>query len=121
LLQHYITLYSQKYNMPAKRPSAALVERLTQYAWPGNVRALRHAVERAVILSDGHMLDLADFALAEAAAEPRADAEPDRLDAMEKAAVARALELHRNNVSRAAKALGLTRASLYRRMEKHGL
>jgi DNA-binding NtrC family response regulator len=121
LLEHYITLYSQKYNMPAKRPSAALVDRLVQYAWPGNVRALRHAVERAVILSDGHMLDLADFALAEAAAEPRADAEPDRLDAMEKAAVARALELHRNNVSRAAKALGLTRASLYRRMEKHGL
>ena len=63
LLAHYATHYSQKYNLPAKRLSAALTERLSNWSWPGNVRALRHAVERAVILSEGDVLGLADFPL----------------------------------------------------------
>jgi DNA-binding NtrC family response regulator len=121
LLEHYAALYSQKYNLPPKRPSAALIRKLTDWPWPGNVRALRHAVERAVILSDGDLLEPADFPLAEAEAPKEAPAESGRLDAVEKAAVVRALELHHNNVSRAAAALGLTRTSLYRRMEKYGL
>jgi DNA-binding NtrC family response regulator len=122
LLEHYAALYAQKYNLPAKRLGAAAISRLTHYAWPGNIRALRHAVERAVILSDGEMLGADDFPLAET---PRPaghdDAETSRLDSVEKAAIVRALERHNNNVSRAAEALGLTRASLYRRMEKYGL
>ena len=128
LLQHYAALYAQKYNLPPKRLSAALLERLTGWSWPGNVRALRHAVERAVILSDSDLLGPADFPLAEpqqARREtlPAAEAAGglSRLDALEKAAVVQALESHNRNVSRAAEALGLTRTSLYRRMEKYGL
>ena len=122
LLEHYAGIYSQKYNLPAKRLSAGLIDRLGSWSWPGNVRALRHAVERAVILSEGDVLDGADFPLADtgretAAAPPNAS----RLDAVEKTAICHALERANNNVSRAAEMLGLTRASLYRRMEKYGL
>jgi two-component system response regulator HydG len=122
LLEHYATLYSQKYNLPSKRLSAALVDRLSNWSWPGNVRALRHAVERAVILSEGDLLDVADFPFAEsgrAAPSPPSGISP--LDEVEKNAIIQALDKHQNNVSRAAEALGLTRASLYRRMEKYGL
>jgi DNA-binding NtrC family response regulator len=129
LLEHYAASYAQKYNLPARRFAASLLDRLTAWSWPGNVRALRHAVERAVILSEGEMLTEADFPLSDAA--PSAATPPpssalqqapaDRLDEVEKAAIIRALEKHGNNVSRAAAALGLTRTSLYRRMEKYGL
>lgn len=121
LLQHYAGFYTQKYNLPPRRFTAALLDRLTAWPWPGNVRALRHAVERALILSEGEMLTEADFPLSDAAPPPPASAENARLDEIEKAAIIRALEKHGNNVSRAAMALGLTRTSLYRRMEKHGL
>ena len=125
LLEHYAGFYSQKYNLPPKRFTAALIDRLAAWSWPGNVRALRHAVERAVILSEGEMLTQADFPLADAAHDMSRSAstapETSRLDEIEKAAIIRALEKHGSNVSRAATALGLTRTSLYRRMEKYGL
>ncbi len=121
LLTHYATHYSQKYNLPAKRLSAPLTDRLGNWSWPGNVRALRHAVERAVILSEGDVLGLADFPFVETETPAEPAVNISRLDTVERAAIVRALEKNKNNVSRAAEALGLTRASLYRRMEKYGL
>ena len=120
LLQHYAGLYAQKYNLPGKRFAAGALEQLIAYAWPGNVRALRHAVERAVILSEGELLTVADFPLVggKGTEAPQASS---RLDDIEKAAIVRALEVHKNNVSRAAQALGLTRTSLYRRMARYGI
>ncbi len=123
LLEHFTAMYAQKYNFPEKRLSAAALEELTAYSWPGNVRALRHAVERAVIFSEGAVLRASDFSLGgqrpKVATEPSAEAS--RLDEVEKSTIARALEQHQGNISRAAEALGLTRASLYRRKEKYGL
>jgi transcriptional regulator with PAS, ATPase and Fis domain len=123
LLDHFIALYAQKYNFPAKRVSAAALAALTAHAWPGNVRALRHAVERAVIFSEGVVFEPTDFSLAaprsSSAAAPSSDIST--LDDVEKSAIARALEKHQGNVSHAAQALGLTRTSLYRRKEKYGL
>jgi two-component system, NtrC family, response regulator HydG len=123
LLHHFIAMYAQKYNFPAKRLSAAALDELTAYAWPGNVRALRHAVERAVIFSQGPVFETADFSLAPArsGSAARVSVETSKLDAVEKSAIVQALEQHQGNVSRAAEALGLTRASLYRRKEKYGL
>jgi DNA-binding NtrC family response regulator len=123
LLEHFIGVYCQKYNMPRKRLTADALERLCAYDWPGNVRALRHAVERAVILSEGSVFEADDFPLAAERRPPDlpgAEAALD-LDTLERDAIARALTQHNGNVSRAAQALGLTRASLYRRMQKHGL
>jgi DNA-binding NtrC family response regulator len=87
------------------------------------VRALRHAVERAVIFSEGIVLESADFSLAASRQTALATvaAEVATLDDVERGAVARALAQHEGNVSRAAQALGVTRASLYRRKEKYGL
>ena len=103
---------------------------LEAYDWPGNVRALRHACERAVILSDGDTFTQEDFSLSRgaprrAAAPAPAPAAPPRddlnLERAEKQLVEEALKKHSYNISLAAAELGLTRASLYRRMEKHGL
>ena len=98
------------------------------YNWPGNIRALRHAIERAVILATSDRLDAADLVLTTSppAAAPQqtseAPADGDlNLQRLEKAAIQEALTRHRYNISHAAKELGLTRAALYRRMEKHGL
>ncbi|MGH8295808.1 MAG: sigma-54-dependent transcriptional regulator [Steroidobacteraceae bacterium] len=127
LLEHFIAIYSEKYNVSPKRLSAAALDGLMAHEWPGNVRALRHAMERAVILSEAEMLEPLDFSLAASSAAhggPGAaplTPESSRLDTVERDTIARALETHGRNISRAAESLGLTRASLYRRMQKHGL
>jgi two-component system response regulator HydG len=123
LLEHFIAVYAQKYNFPAKRLSADALECLMAHEWAGNVRALRHSVERAVILSEGTILERNDFSLSSQPPNTRSNghSEDSKLDAIEKGAIAKALEDHQRNISRAAQALGLTRASLYRRMEKYGL
>ncbi|MGH6876727.1 MAG: sigma-54-dependent transcriptional regulator [Rhizomicrobium sp.] len=122
LVEHFIAVYARKYNMPMKRITAAALDALAASAWPGNVRALRHAVERAMILGEGTLLDAGDFALAANGRNgaPLPDV-PQKLDALERDTIRRALEQHGGNISRAAQALGLTRPSLYRRMEKYGL
>ncbi|HTV76974.1 MAG TPA: sigma-54 dependent transcriptional regulator [Steroidobacteraceae bacterium] len=123
LLDHFIALYAQKYNFPAKRLSAAALDVLVAHDWPGNVRALRHAVERAVIFSEGVVFQPSDFSLAPSRPPPAADPGTDgaRLDDVERSTIARVLAQYQGNVSRAAQALGVTRASLYRRKEKYGL
>jgi DNA-binding NtrC family response regulator len=118
LVEHFIAIYARRYNMPTRRITAAALDALSSAAWPGNVRALRHAVERAMILSEGATLDVGDFALPGRAA--LADSSR-TLDSVERDTIRRALETHGGNISRAAQALGVTRPSLYRRMEKYGL
>ena len=108
--------------MPLELAEQAMVE----YDWPGNVRALRHAIERAIILAADEVLEPADLQLADTVQAPAAPAKTPpatvlNLDRMEKETIRKALEKHGFNISRTAKELGLTRASLYRRMEKHGL
>ena len=123
LLEHFVGILAEKYNLPARRLTAAALDRLTSHSWPGNVRALSHAVERAVILAEGPMLDADDFSLAPTLARASRSPGPatSRLDAVEREAIVRVLEAHNRNISRAAQVLGLTRASLYRRMDKYGL
>jgi DNA-binding NtrC family response regulator len=126
LLQHYLALYARKYGKALPLLPDDLAATLAAYDWPGNVRALRHAAERAVILSTGDRFTADDFPLprtaAVAAAAPIDDAQADmNLDRAEQRMIERALVKHGYNISTAAAELGLTRASLYRRMEKHGL
>jgi DNA-binding NtrC family response regulator len=104
--------------MPTKRVTAAALHVLAASSWPGNVRALRHAVERAMILTPGATLDAGDFGLVPKT--PVAEG-PLALESLERDTIRRALEKHGGNISHAARALGLTRPALYRRMEKHGL
>lgn len=127
LLRHFVDLYARKYKMPAKSIGAAALKRLQSYHWPGNIRELRHSVERALILSEGSTLEIDDFFLAPSAA-PQSEDEGHglvlddlNLELVEQQVIRRALTRNAGNVSRAARELGLTRAALYRRMEKHGL
>ena len=126
LLGHFMAGFAEKYNLPTRRLTAAALERLTAHSWPGNVRALSHAVERAAILAEGPMLEADDFSLAPTLAPPFTRStpttqDPSPLDTAERDTILRALEAQNRNVSRAARALGLSRGSLYRRMEKHGI
>jgi DNA-binding NtrC family response regulator len=124
LIDHYLTLYAERYKRPRPDLSPQALGALVAHDWPGNVRALRHAVERAVILAGDGPLETDAFALAPTAM-PRVTAEPVmsdlNLDRVERRLVEEALKKHGYNISSAAHELGLSRAALYRRMEKHGL
>ena len=87
------------------------------------MRALRHAIERAVILCSGDVIESDDLQLQQHFETASTERQPValNLDQVEKETIAAALRRHGFNISHAAKELGLTRASLYRRMEKHGL
>jgi DNA-binding NtrC family response regulator len=128
LVDHYIALYSRKYGKPARELPAPVLAALQDYDWPGNVRALRHAAERAVILAADGAFTVEDFSLARGRPMHAAPSLPARpagadlnLERAEKQMVEQALKKHSYNISLAAQELGLTRASLYRRMDKHGL
>jgi DNA-binding NtrC family response regulator len=133
IANHYAEVYSRKYNQRVRAFSPAARAALIDYEWPGNVRALRHAVERAVILTSNEYLEPADLQLSEVgkgapSAPPAAAPVPEApeegaqsLEEIEKAAILTTLRRHGFNISHAANELGLTRASLYRRMEKHGI
>ncbi len=129
LLDHYLRLYAARYERSAPVLPDEVRDALVAYDWPGNVRALRHAAERAIILADGATLALKDFPLPKTVSTPRVQAsaviEPPpadlNLDRAERQLIERALQKHGYNISNAAAELGLTRGSLYRRMEKHGL
>ena len=96
------------------------MDRLKRYAWPGNIRELQHAIERAVIMTDSDTLQESDFLLSRSITAG-ANNNTLNLDEVERTAIAKALQMHNGNISKAADELGLTRASLYRRMEKYGL
>lgn len=124
LLDWYLKHYSQKYQRDGLQISSSDKHKLQQYDWPGNVRQLAHAVERAVVLADGSTLDFSQLPAAPIAAADNIGHPADAdffLDFVEEKTIRQALQYYQGNVSQAAKALGLTRGALYRRLEKYGL
>lgn len=122
LADHFVEMYSKKYRKPTITFSANTIKRLEKYTWPGNVRELQHAIERAIIMSDNNSLSPEDFFFL--TNNPQADdinIENYNLESVEKSVIQKAINKHNGNISKTAKELGLTRASLYRRLEKHGL
>ncbi|NQZ05575.1 MAG: sigma-54-dependent Fis family transcriptional regulator [Algicola sp.] len=137
LVQYYLEHFCQKYKRQltiTPNDMAALIS----YKWPGNVRELAHAIERAVILSDD-VLDISsitNFSTIAQISTPFDDISSEisnneqsntfnfdtfNLETLEQRAVRAALKHHQGNVSKAAKALGLTRGAMYRRLEKYDL
>jgi DNA-binding NtrC family response regulator len=116
---HFLNYYSKKYHKEVLAISPDAMGKLKKYPWPGNVRELQHAIERAVIMADSNTLQDTDFLFSRKGNEASSDSL--NLDDVERQAVAKAIQLHNGNISKAADELGLTRASLYRRMEKYGL
>lgn len=127
LVAHYLRHYEGQYGQPARPLVNGALEQLQAWSWPGNVRALRHACERAAILArDGHYR-FDDFGLGASAPLlapsplPAMVETPGTLGELERGAIEHALEQARGNISAAARQLGLSRAALYRKLEKHGL
>jgi DNA-binding NtrC family response regulator len=123
LVEYFLDIYSKKYKMPSKRLNASTQKRLEKHNWPGNIRELQHAVERAVIMSESNILQPSDFFLS-----PVEDSATDvisttnmNLEETEKMLIRKVIDKHGGNISKAAKELGLTRASLYRRIEKYDI
>jgi DNA-binding NtrC family response regulator len=148
IVNHYVTFYCNKYSKSEKMISPETMDLLARYQWPGNVRALRHAVERAVILSREKYLIPEDFQLEnqyissekyvspehvptekeegvtdmdESEGSEVSDENDLNLERLEYKTILEALRKNRYVISKAAKDLGLTRAALYRRMEKYGI
>ena len=97
------------------------VKQFRQYAWPGNIRELQHAIERAVIMSDSIELKPSDFLLHQPSKKAEQKTENYNLEAMEKTAIQQAIKKYKGNLTLAAKELGFGRSTLYRKMEKYGL
>jgi len=122
LAGHFLKVYSKKYKKNIKGITAGGLKKLNQYHWPGNVREFQHAIERAIIMSDNQMLTPDDFLLSSTAKRSEElELETYNLDEVEKSIISKVLKQAQGNITQAASELGLTRTSLYRRMEKHGL
>jgi two-component system, NtrC family, response regulator HydG len=122
LSNHFVKLYAKKYNKSLKGISSAALKKLNMYPWPGNVRELQHAIERAVILGEGSNLEPDDFMLSvQSKRNEEMGFDSFNLEDIEKQVIEKVLKQHQGNISLAAKDLGLTRTSLYRRMEKYDL
>jgi DNA-binding NtrC family response regulator len=121
LAQHFLRSHAQRYRKDVAGFEPAALQALLDHPWPGNVRELDHAVERAALMAQSARVRPADLALRQAgeAAAPRL--EEMSLEEVEGALIRKALTRYGGNVSQAARALGLSRSALYRRMEKFGL
>lgn len=119
LAQHFLQIYTQKYNRDGFAIPATIMRRLEQYRWPGNIRELQHALERAVIMEDAESLMPQD---PPGSSTPEPEPDDDlNLEEVERKAIMTAIHKHQGNISQAAKELGLGRTTLYRKMNKYGL
>jgi len=121
LANHFLQSFSNKYHKSIQKFDSKAEQMLSAYTWPGNVRELQHVIERAVIMADGQQISPEDLQLS----PQKFGAQPVQTDMalgdMERLMVQNAIDKHKGNISRAASELGLTRAALYRRIEKFNL
>jgi two-component system, NtrC family, response regulator HydG len=120
LTNYFAKMYSSKYRKGDKKISQDLISYLEKYPWPGNIRELQHAIERAVIMSDKPELTKSDFPLTTRKVTAQ-KSEALNLDEIEKNAIMVALTKYKGNLSKVAKELGVGRTTLYRKMTKYGL
>ncbi len=120
LAYHFLNLQAKRYRKDLTAIDEAALKAMLNYDWPGNVRELEHTIERAVLMSAGSTISLADLGLTKVS-ESSSSIEELSLEDVEALLIKKALVRCDGNVSRAADALGLSRSALYRRLEKYGL
>jgi two-component system response regulator HydG len=120
LVDHFIKIYTGQYHKEEKSISQDAIRYLQKYTWPGNIRELQHAVERAVILSDETTLQKRDFMLSSTTLVA-GNTEAFNLDEVERKTIQAAIQKYNGNLSKVAKELGVGRTTLYRKIEKYGL
>ena len=119
LATHFLNQYTRKYKRPALKIDKSVFTKLKKYPWPGNIRELQHAIERAVILSEEKVIQSADLLIAGTPVKEKEPSQQLTMEEMEKRFILQSLDENEGNVSQTAKALGLTRPALYRRMKKY--
>ncbi|MFP3948738.1 MAG: sigma-54-dependent transcriptional regulator [Longimicrobiales bacterium] len=120
LARHFLQREQARYDREIAGFTEDALEALIRHSWPGNVRELEHAVERAVLMVQGDCIEAGDLGLRRGTGST-AGVEGLTLEEVEALLVERALERHDGNVTRAAEELGLSRAALYRRIERYDL
>lgn len=122
LAKHFVSIYEEKYNKEPFEFDSGFLKKLKSHDFPGNVRELQYILERAVIMTDGNVLKPEDLVFSSIERSVQATTPKSlNLDDVEKNAILTVLEKHNGNISKSAKELGITRAALYRRLEKYEL
>lgn len=119
IAQHYLKIYSSKYEKLGLKLSEEAINCMLNYGWPGNIRELRHAVEKAVILSEKSILTAKDFAFNKTVYIENKEEWPLKFEEIERKAIVRALQNNRGRIIDAAVELGLTRQTLRNKMIKY--
>lgn len=121
LADHFIKIYCNKYKKPLMKVDQGIIRKMKTYDWPGNIRELQHAVEKAVILNDKIVIDEVSYFVPKNKTLSNEDEDPKTLEDMEKIMIQNSRKQNMGNLSKVAKELGITRATLYRKMEKFEL
>jgi DNA-binding NtrC family response regulator len=121
LASHFLRQHAQRYRKPLTGFDPAAMQALVNHVWKGNVRELNHVIERAVLMAGDHLVRPADLALRGGPEGGPSRIEDMSLEEVECQLIRKALARHEGNVSHAAKALGLSRSALYRRIDRYGL
>lgn len=126
LVQHFVNNLRTIYRRDNLTVSPEALKWLQNQPWPGNIRELKNVVERTVLISTEDLLDIASFQPQLLSGQrARSTDLPEvgalTIEEMEQSMIRKALEFHANNISRVARSLGLSRAALYRRLEKYGI
>jgi DNA-binding NtrC family response regulator len=122
LTRHFLKVYGEKYSKGPFRMDKSFLKELKNHLFPGNVRELQFLIERTVIMAEGEELTAQDltFSVIEGPVESE-KLEDMRLETVEKNTILKVIDKHKGNISKSAKELGITRAALYRRLEKYDL
>lgn len=122
LAQHFLSIYKRKYDKNQLKLTSSAMEKLKNYHWPGNIRELKHLMERAVILTSGDHLTAASFEFSgKEVLSPQSINEILDLTELEKHAIKRAIQKCQGNISKASELLGVSRTTLYFKISKYGL
>ncbi len=123
IAHHFIDLYANKYGKGTIKLTPSFIHKLKQHAFPGNVRELQYALERAVIMAEGNNLEGNDLSFSAIEQKPTSESvlKNTNLEEVEKLTILSVIEKNGGNISKSAKELGLTRTALYRRLNKYDL
>ena len=122
LIEFFMNKFKKKYRKDYVDIAESAITKMCKYRWPGNIRELEHCIERMLILCDGNQITPDDFTLSPSLlTESNTELDSLNLEEMERMCVTKAVDKHKGNISKAAEELGLTRAALYRRIEKYGI
>jgi len=121
LALHFLRIYAQRYHKKLAGFESTALQMMREHPWPGNVRELDHAVERGVLLSGEPLVKSSDLGLRAGGPSAATRLEDMSLEEVERHLIQRTLNRHAGNVSHTARALGLSRSAMYRRLQKYGL